>query len=1044
LAELVERLQAAVGNSYRIEKELGGGGMSRVFLAEEVELARRVVIKVLPPEMGAEVNKERFHREIQLAARLQHPLVVPLLTAGSEDDILYYVMPYIEGESLRAKLAREGELPIGEAVRMLKDVMEALAYAHKSGVVHRDIKPDNVLLTEGHAVVADFGVAKAVTASSGASSLTSLGVALGTPAYMAPEQAAADPHTDHRADIYAVGALAYEMLCGRPPFTAPTPQAVMAAHVSEIPEPVTKHRSAASEALNALVMRCLEKKAADRWQSAADLVPQLEGMTTPSGGVTPTGTQPVAAVSAEQAAQQAHPVRVAGLFGLASIGVLAVVYLLVQAIGLPDWVFVGAIGLLAAGLPIMVLTGHHERQRAIARTTGMQVMAPAQGVQRWFTWRKAITGGGVAFAGLAILATVYTTMRLLGIGPVGTLVASGVLDEQDRLILADFANRTSDSTLGPSITEALRVDLAQSPVVNLVDISAIRSVLQRMNRNPDTQLDASLAREIAQREGIKAAVTGEIGPLGSRYVLTANLVSSETGEVLIALRETADDEGEIVDAVDELSAGLRERIGESLRTIRASEPLQQVTTRSLEALRLYSQALRAMSAGRTPRGIEFLEEAVAVDSTFAMAWRGLAIGIWNTGGDAARRIEAASKAFEYRDRLPERERYLTTAVFYEDVEFDLNRSAAAYRTLLESRPDDWTALNNLALVVGRQRRFAEAESLASRAAETGKTWQGHGNTAAFRLAQGRYDEAEKIIEDYAILAPEHPRVKTGRALLASARRDFATSETHTHDLLQTHTDPFWQGAGNVALMRLYQVQGRLDDAERHARAAMDAHAQRRLPRAYLNRAVDIGLLHLLYRDSPAEAVSGIDVALARYPLDSISPFDRPYISLAYLFAKVGQVERARDFLAEFETEVNPGVRAGIAWRHGAYGALALAEGRAEDAIAEYRAWYDETDCASCGLFELAQAYEAAGATDSALAVYERAVSQPGLYRLSDEYAWLGSTYKRLGELYEERGERDKAVDYYGRFVELWGDADSELQPLVEDVRGRIAGLMSER
>jgi serine/threonine-protein kinase len=172
--------------------------------------------------MAAGVNVERFQREIQLAAKLQHPHVVPLLTAGARGDLLYYVMPFIKGESLRAKLAREGELPVGEALRILKDVADALAYAHDEGVVHRDIKPDNVLLSGNHAVVTDFGVAKAVSASTGESSLTSLGVALGTPAYMAPEQAAADPNVDHRADLYALGALAYEMLTARPPFDGPT------------------------------------------------------------------------------------------------------------------------------------------------------------------------------------------------------------------------------------------------------------------------------------------------------------------------------------------------------------------------------------------------------------------------------------------------------------------------------------------------------------------------------------------------------------------------------------------------------------------------------------------------------------------------------------------------------------------------------------------------------------------------------------------------------------------------------------------------------
>ena len=247
MTELQQRLQTALGGTYRIVKELGGGGMSRVFLAEETRLGRQVVIKVLPPETGAAVNVERFEREIQLAARLQHPHIVPLLTAGASGDLLYYIMPFISGESLRAKLAREGELPVAEASKILREIVDALSYAHRNGVVHRDIKPDNVLLSDGHAVVTDFGVAKAVSASSGSSSLTSLGVALGTPAYMAPEQAAADPHVDHRADIYAVGTLAYEMLAGRTPFTAPTPQAMLAAHITQTPEPLARHRPAVSQ-----------------------------------------------------------------------------------------------------------------------------------------------------------------------------------------------------------------------------------------------------------------------------------------------------------------------------------------------------------------------------------------------------------------------------------------------------------------------------------------------------------------------------------------------------------------------------------------------------------------------------------------------------------------------------------------------------------------------------------------------------------------------------------------------------------------------------
>jgi eukaryotic-like serine/threonine-protein kinase len=265
-------------------RELGGGAMSRVFVAEETELGRQVVIKILPPELAASLSLDRFRREIHLAASLQHPHIVPLLSAGHAADLLYYSMPLVEGESLRARLRRDGELPVPETVHILRDVADALSYAHRHGVVHRDIKPDNVLVSDGHALVTDFGVAKALDEARH-SVITSTGLALGTPAYMAPEQAAADPHTDHRADIYALGVLAYEMLAGRPPFTAPTAQAVVAAHMLQRPTPLAELRPSVPPALEALVLRCLEKRPADRPQTAAEVVHLLESSTTPVPGI---------------------------------------------------------------------------------------------------------------------------------------------------------------------------------------------------------------------------------------------------------------------------------------------------------------------------------------------------------------------------------------------------------------------------------------------------------------------------------------------------------------------------------------------------------------------------------------------------------------------------------------------------------------------------------------------------------------------------------------------------------------------------------------
>lgn len=288
---LRDQLQAALGEAYIVDRELGGGGMSRVFVATETALGRQVVVKVLPGEMLGQVSADRFKREISLAAQLQHPHIVPLLTAGDAGGLPYFTMPFIRGESLRIRIAQHGELPVSDAVRILREVASALAFAHAQGVVHRDIKPDNVLLSGGAAMVTDFGVAKALSASTTTadSQLTSLGVALGTPAYMSPEQASADPLVDHRADVYAWGIMAYELLSGSTPFAGRPGAAMLAAHVTTDPEPIARRRPAIPSGLAELVMRCLEKRPADRPQSADELVRALDAIGTPTSGSQPAG-----------------------------------------------------------------------------------------------------------------------------------------------------------------------------------------------------------------------------------------------------------------------------------------------------------------------------------------------------------------------------------------------------------------------------------------------------------------------------------------------------------------------------------------------------------------------------------------------------------------------------------------------------------------------------------------------------------------------------------------------------------------------------------
>jgi len=280
-----EQLRTALGAAYRIERELGGGGMARVFVAEDLALGRQVAVKVLPPETADVIDVDRFKREIQVAARLQQPFIVPLLTAGTSGGLLYYTMPMIEGEPLHARLSRVKQLPVGDVVRILRDVLAALSYAHKHGIVHRDIKPANVLLSDEHAMVSDFGIAKALGAATEGGSLTATGLAIGTPAYMAPEQAAGDT-VDHRADLYAVGVMAYEMLAGVPPFPAASAALVMARQIREPAEPVTNHRPNVPAELAELVHRLLHKIPADRPQSADEVLTALEEVAVNRGDST--------------------------------------------------------------------------------------------------------------------------------------------------------------------------------------------------------------------------------------------------------------------------------------------------------------------------------------------------------------------------------------------------------------------------------------------------------------------------------------------------------------------------------------------------------------------------------------------------------------------------------------------------------------------------------------------------------------------------------------------------------------------------------------
>jgi eukaryotic-like serine/threonine-protein kinase len=311
-----DRLTAALSDRYRIERELGAGGMATVYLAEDLKHQRQVAIKVLKPELAAVLGAERFVQEITTTAQLQHPHILPLFDSGTADGFLFYVMPYIEGETLRDRLNRETQLGVDEAVRITREVADALDYAHRHGVIHRDIKPENILLHDGRPMVADFGIALAVSAAAGGR-MTETGMSLGTPHYMSPEQATAEKTITNRSDVYSLASVLYEMLTGDPPHTGKVAQQIIAKIIAEEPAPVTKVRKSVPANVAAAVGTALEKLPADRFESAkafADALanPAFTGTTTSSGTTVAAGGARRYAVTLAAAAVAGVVIGVAG------------------------------------------------------------------------------------------------------------------------------------------------------------------------------------------------------------------------------------------------------------------------------------------------------------------------------------------------------------------------------------------------------------------------------------------------------------------------------------------------------------------------------------------------------------------------------------------------------------------------------------------------------------------------------------------------------------------------------------------------------------
>ncbi|MCL7968484.1 MAG: tetratricopeptide repeat protein [marine benthic group bacterium] len=740
-------------------------------------------------------------------------------------------------------------------------------------------------------------------------------------------------------------------------------------------------------------------------------------------------------------------IQILALYGAGSWLVLQVVDVLTDNMGLPDWVFPFALILLLIGLPIILTTAAVQRRMAVASTGAAQVTESApesrasEDVRRLFTWRNALVGGGLAFVMLAIVTGGFMYMRNAGIGPVGSLVASGLLEDRAPIVIAEF--ESPDASIGAAATEALRIDLAQSDIVEVVEPAALVGAMERMQRDPSEPLTFEVAREVAVREGYPAVITGEIQMVGNGYTLSARIVDAGSGQTLASHRESAKDADAIIPAIDRLSSKMRERIGESYSDLRADAPLDEVTTASLEALEKYTESIAIFDrGGDTDLMNDLLEEAVAIDPGFAMAWRKLGL----TRDTRSGRIEALENAYEGRDRLSDRERLLTEAAYHERVRRDFQPAINAYERLIEMDPNDTWALNNLGVIYDQDLGQHEvAYDYYRKALERDSTTAVHlRNVARTEINLGMYEEAREHLEQATERFPTDDVVVRLWVSLAASQQDFEAVAAAAERFRDLPSDPRNDMARLATLSDVALVHGRLREAERLAEESAREHERAGFPDPRRSMLSGLVWADANVRRDPEAAARRLESLLLAEPLDADDPVNRNYIGTAFQWARLGDRARAEALLAEFEAEVPEEYRTDVSNPYlGIEGLLLMHEGRFEDAIETLRRREDR-GCVLCEFVPVAAAFDSLGMRDSAIAYYEGYVDADWHNRLNFDDDTLAPTLERLGQLHDEAGDLEEAAIYYARFVELWDEADPELQPRVAAARARLEEILRER
>jgi len=898
----VAQVRRALADRYRIERVLGEGGMATVYLADDPKHHRKVAVKVMRPELAATLGVDRFLREIEIAAQLSHPHILPVYDSGEAAGVLYYVMPYVQGESLRERLQREGRLPVDEALQLAREVAEALGYAHRQGIIHRDIKPANVMLSEGHALVADFGIARA---ASGGQVLTQTGLAVGTPQYMSPEQASGERDIDARSDVYAIGAMLYEMLAGAPPYTGATPQAVLAKSLTEEMTPLAVVRPDVPASVAVVVGRATVRAPADRFASGMELEQAL------------ASARDAIRIGASAAAV-AGPSRerVWGLFGVAAVASLAVDFALVSRQGLAPWTLGLTAALLAIGAAALVATRRVEAHR--------QAGQAVTGVARRVRWRNAAHGGGLA---LGLWLTVVLVLLFRGPG-VGASDRAGI-----RLAVLPFENRgnPADDYVVAGIADQVRGKLAGLTGFQ-VTARTSSDQYRRTTKSP-----AAIGRELGVRYLLTATVTWEKNAAGSgRVQVVPELIDARTGDVTwqqsfdAALTDVFQVQAEVAVRV---AGALNVALGAGERREMASPP-----TRNLAAYDAFLKADEASRSGSVVgfrRAINLYEQAVALDSTFAQAWGQMSqvfgrLSFTNPTPEAAEgALRAAQRARALAPEAPES--YAAMGFYYGNVRFDFPRARREFEEGLRRAPNDPGLLAGSAFTERSLGRWDQAVALLRRAqALDPRNVSVQGPLTTDLLWLRRYDEALAAADAALTVAPASLSVLELKAMVHLAQGDLsgargvirtAPSEIEPTVLvafLASTWDLFWlldddqqrlvlrlspgafdddRGAWALTLAATYAVRGGAARARAYGDSASLSYSERLRATPDDNYLLALSGVSLAYAGRRAEAIRNGERSVALLPLTA-DGYSGPYNQhlLARTYTILGEREKALDML----------------------------------------------------------------------------------------------------------------------------------------------------